>query len=80
MTDYYAEGARLAVFEQGEGEPVLMLHGYVGSHLTWRHQMPALAERYRVIAPDWTGWGRSGRDPSLDYRFETELARLVGPG
>ncbi|PKL76779.1 MAG: hydrolase [Candidatus Melainabacteria bacterium HGW-Melainabacteria-1] len=78
MKDYHVDGARFAVFEGGEGEPVVMLHGYVGSHKTWRHQLPALAQDYRVIAPDLPGWGRSSRDPNLDYHLDSELARLVG--
>jgi pimeloyl-ACP methyl ester carboxylesterase len=38
--------------EAGEGEPVLLLHGYPQSASCWRHQIPALAEHHRVIAAD----------------------------
>lgn len=44
----------------GDGEETLLLiHGMAGSSDTWRRVMPRLAERYRVIAPDLPGHGRS---------------------
>lgn len=44
--------------------PVLLIHG-LGSagYLEWRFTLPALAERYRVFAPDLPGFGRSDRPP-----------------
>jgi len=72
------EDSHLAYVDLGpaDAEPVVLLHGYLGSHRTWRHQIDALRERYRVIAPDWFGWGASGRDPRLRYDYETDLYRL----
>jgi pimeloyl-ACP methyl ester carboxylesterase len=47
--------------------PVLLLvHGLAGSSTTWREVMPALAERYTVIAPDLPGHGESDK-PRQDY-------------
>jgi haloacetate dehalogenase len=45
----------------GQGEPVLLLHGYPQTHLIWRHIAPALAERYTVVATDLRGYGDSGK-------------------
>ncbi len=46
------------VTEQGEGEPVLLLHGFPELAHSWRHQLPALAAAgYRAIAPDMRGFG-----------------------
>jgi cis-3-alkyl-4-acyloxetan-2-one decarboxylase len=72
------DGAAYSYLEQGEAgsEPVVLLHGYTGSHLSWRHQIPRLAERHRVIALDWLGWGDSDRPLSLRFDFDTEVARL----
>ena len=60
--------------------PVLvLLHGYPTSSHMFRHLIPALADRYRVIAPDHIGFGRSSA-PSVDefeYTFEA-LARVTG--
>ena len=43
----------------GNGEPVVLLHGYPQSWYEWRHVMPALAKNYTVIAPDLRGLGDS---------------------
>jgi pimeloyl-ACP methyl ester carboxylesterase len=50
----------------GEGPAVVLIHGITSSSRTWRSVMPALAERYTVIAPDLLGHGRSAK-PRGDY-------------
>jgi len=58
---------------------VLLLHGYPTSSHMFRHLIPALADRYRVIAPDHVGFGRSSA-PSVDdfdYTFAA-LAEVTG--
>lgn len=50
----------------GEGPTVVLIHGIAGSSTTWREVMPALAERYTVIAPDLLGHGQSAK-PRGDY-------------
>ena len=45
-------GIQLHYVMGGEGEPVVLLHGYPQSWYEWRHVMPALAKNYTVIAPD----------------------------
>jgi pimeloyl-ACP methyl ester carboxylesterase len=59
-------GERVAVCDQGEGEALLLIHGMAGSSQTWRAIMPALAKKYRVIAPDLLGHGQSSK-PRTDY-------------
>lgn len=55
-----ARGVRFHVAEAGSGEdPVLLLHGWPQHWYEWRHLMPALADRHRVIAPDLRGFGWS---------------------
>lgn len=44
---------------------LLLLHGYPSSSHMFRHLIPAMADRYRVIAPDHIGFGRSSA-PSVD--------------
>ncbi|MBI2071380.1 MAG: alpha/beta hydrolase [Elusimicrobia bacterium] len=51
----------------GSGEPVLLLHGMAASSYSWRHLLPALAGRFRVYAPDFPGFGRSGKPANFDY-------------
>jgi pimeloyl-ACP methyl ester carboxylesterase len=48
------------------GPVVVLVHGMAGSSSTWTHVMPALAERYTVIAPDLLGHGESAK-PRGDY-------------
>jgi pimeloyl-ACP methyl ester carboxylesterase len=43
----------------GEGPPVVLIHGSPLSSYTFRHQLAALSPRFRVIAPDLLGFGRS---------------------
>ncbi len=53
-------GRRLAWREAGVGEtPVVFLHGLGGSRLAWEPQLAALAPRYRAVAWDMPGYGRS---------------------
>jgi pimeloyl-ACP methyl ester carboxylesterase len=50
----------------GEGPLLLLLHGITSTSDAWREVMPALAERYTVVAPDMIGHGRSAK-PRGDY-------------
>lgn len=78
-------GTRLHYVTAGAGEPVLLLHGFPQTWHEWRHVIPVLAERYRVIAPDYRGAGDSAR-PTSGYDKQTmatdvvELARRLAPG
>ena len=45
----------------GEGPVVLLLHGLAGSATTWKQVMPALSERFTVVAPDLLGHGKSDK-------------------
>ena len=54
-------GADLYVEERGNGEPLLLLHGMIGTSGDWRHvfDLDELARRFRVVTPDARGHGRS---------------------
>jgi pimeloyl-ACP methyl ester carboxylesterase len=68
---------RLHYEEAGEGEPVLLVHGWPQHSAMWRHQVGPLAERFRVITPDLRGHGRSPKPPS-GYRKAELLDDLLG--
>lgn len=73
-------GIRMAVYEQGKGPPVILLHGFPELAFSWRHQIPALAAAgYRAIAPDQRGYGRTSVPPRVsDYRVEELIADIHG--
>ena len=71
-------GVRLFYEDSGEGPAIILLHGYTGSHKDWAAQIPVLAEKYRVIAMDHRGHGKSAAPSSAsDYsiRIMAEDAR-----
>jgi pimeloyl-ACP methyl ester carboxylesterase len=53
------------------GAPAILLpHGYPCSSYQYRHLMPALAERWHLLAPDFPGFGYSGTPDDFDYSFD----------
>lgn len=74
-----ATGVTLKVAQAGpkDAEAIILLHGFPESHRTWRHVAPALAERYRVIAPDQRGFGGSDKPVGVDkYQAQETIADL----
>ena len=76
------DGLRLAHIDEGEGPPLLMLHGEPTWSFLFRRMIPPLVEAgYRCIAPDYAGFGRSDKPADVEwysYEGHTELtARLV---
>lgn len=68
-------GTTIVWAELGSGEPLVLLHGLMDSHRTWRRTAPLLAGRYRLLMPDLPGHGLSGR-PDAPYSL-TWHARMV---
>jgi haloalkane dehalogenase len=65
-------GARMAYVDEGEGDPIVFLHGNPTSSYLWRNVMPHLEGLGRLIAPDLIGMGGSDKlpDPGPDrYTF-----------
>ncbi len=75
-----ANGLDMAVYELGEGPPVILLHGFPELAFSWRHQLPALAAAgYRAIAPDLRGYGRTTVPADVsDYRMAELIADVHG--
>ena len=61
-------GSRMAYIDEGEGEPILFLHGNPTSSYLWRNIIPHVRTLGRCIAPDLIGMGRSDK-PDLAYTF-----------
>jgi pimeloyl-ACP methyl ester carboxylesterase len=64
----------LHVVEQGDGNPVVLLHGFPELGYSWRHQVTGLADAgYRVLAPDMRGMGLSPAPENVDAYDVVEL-------
>ncbi|HYZ89869.1 MAG TPA: alpha/beta hydrolase [Myxococcales bacterium] len=73
---------RLSCAELGKGPLVLLLHGFPECWVSWRNQLPALADAgFHAVAPDLRGYGKSDKPAGLDaYRVEVlarDVARLI---
>ncbi|MGJ7917834.1 alpha/beta fold hydrolase [Massilia sp. LXY-6] len=76
-----ANGIRTNYHDTGTGAPVLMIHGSgpgVSAWANWRLTMPELATRFRVIAPDMTGFGYSQRPEGVRYDLDTWVDQAIG--
>jgi pimeloyl-ACP methyl ester carboxylesterase len=57
-------GIQLHYVIGGQGDPVVLLHGWPETWYAWHKVMPALAKNYTVIAPDLRGLGYSSKPPT----------------
>jgi haloacetate dehalogenase len=57
------DGTKIHYRRQGRGRPMVLLHGFPQTGHMWRKVMPALAQRFDVVAPDLRGYGDSDRPP-----------------
>lgn len=63
----FVNGIRLHVRVAGEGQPVLLMHGWLGTSYSWRHVAPKLVQAgYKLICPDMRGYGDSDK-PAAGY-------------
>jgi pimeloyl-ACP methyl ester carboxylesterase len=91
--DVEVNGVRLHCVVEGEGPLVILLHGFPETSRAWRKQMPALADRFLVVAPDLRGFGASDKPKgiaayrtsvvaddivALIHAFDAERAHVVG--
>jgi 2-hydroxy-6-oxonona-2,4-dienedioate hydrolase len=63
-------GQKIHYVEAGSGPVVVLLHGLGGNSANWAFNVPALAQKYRVVVPDQLGFGRSDK-PLINYRVGT---------
>ena len=63
----------------GQGEPLLFIHGLGSSIRDWENQSPYFSERYRVVALDLRGHGKSDKPPGpySSELFADDIAKLV---
>ncbi len=70
------EGNRINYVDEGEGKPLLMLHGNPTWSYLYRHLIRDLKKHYRCVAPDHLGYGLSDKPPRGDYSMEAHIRRL----
>ena len=61
-----SDGVRIHYAVVGEGPLVVMIHGFPDYWYSWRHQMEALKDRYRVAAVDQRGYNRSDKPKGVE--------------
>jgi pimeloyl-ACP methyl ester carboxylesterase len=69
-----AGGIETSYLEAGSGKPVIMLHGSgpgVSGLANWQHNIPTLAQRFHVLAPDIVGFGATERPDGIVYSLRT---------
>lgn len=71
-----ADGTRIAYWETGEGEPLVLVHGITSTHTTMDELVPHLAPHRRVVVFDRRGRGESG-DGSGHYEMAREYEDVV---
>ena len=70
------DGTEIGYHLSGSGPPLVMVHGTTNDHTSFRFVAPILAERFRVLAMDRRGRGRSGDVPG-SYSIEAEMEDVV---
>src|SRR5262245_9817673 len=76
------QGQRIFYREAGPADApaIVLLHGFPASSFMFRDLIPALADRYHVIAPDHLGFGYSDAPPAdeFDYTFDALAGLAAG--
>ncbi len=63
------DGLAVAYVDEGDGPPLLLLHGWPTSSFLYREITPVLAKRHRVVVPDLPGFGASSKPVDRRYSF-----------
>jgi haloacetate dehalogenase len=71
--DVQTSGGTIHTLRKGSGSPLLLLHGYPETHVTWHKVANQLAERFSVVLSDLRGYGDSskpeGGERQINYSF-----------
>lgn len=71
-----APGFRMHYVDEGEGDPILLLHGEPTWSYLYRNFVPPLARSHRVIAPDHMGFGKSETPADRPYTLQAHADNL----
>lgn len=82
MRNFDSDGTTIHYVDEGQGEPILLIHGLTGSHDEWRAPgiIDDLSRDYRIIALDVRGHGQSDKPHEIaryGVEFSEDVARLL---
>lgn len=69
-------GINIYYTEEGEGEPLLIIHGFMASCIEFTEISRILSKNVKVISIDLAGFGKSDKCPNIDYS-KTNMAHLI---
>lgn len=69
-------GIRMHYAVAGNGPLVVLLHGFPDFWYSWRHQIPTMAERFTVVAPDQRGYNETSK-PAWGYEVDVLVADVL---
>ncbi len=69
-------GDRFYYIDRGQGDAVVLIHGFGGSGYSFRDVIAPLAQQYRTLTPDLIGFGFSDR-PDIDYNIELFADQII---
>jgi len=72
------DGVAVHHTDEGQGPAVVLIHGFGGHTFSFRKNIPALAEHFRVIAVDLKGFGYTERPRKSDYSLTAQARMVVG--
>ena len=76
--DHETSGVAMSYRALGEGDPLVLLHAFPLNGRMFESQMKAFSGSYRVVAPDYPGFGRSPRSPAQpDVHYYAEVVRSL---
>jgi len=70
-------GQAMPYLEGGEGDPLVLIHGFAGDKDNYTRVARYLVPHYRVIIPDLPGFGEASRDPDASYTMADQVSNLV---
>jgi pimeloyl-ACP methyl ester carboxylesterase len=73
----FIDGIKIAYRSEGDGTPLVLLHGFTYSSYSFRYNIPILSKHARVVCPDLIGHGLSDKPLSFDYSLKSQAELLV---
>ncbi|MEX2480282.1 MAG: alpha/beta hydrolase [Gammaproteobacteria bacterium] len=77
LREVEVDGHRVPCLDGGQGEPLLLLHGFAANKDHWTMIAPYLTRHFHVYAPDLPGFGDASRLDDAGYGLDTQLERIA---